>query len=104
MIGHPANALEAMSMTATLVSKERVRLDVSLKMGLYTYPHPGGKPSELPTSVEATAVGVVDFDPDKRTIAQFVMATNKATMNGGYFAVAVRSVPAPSGAKGAVED
>lgn len=88
-----ANDIKAMTMKGTLLSSDRVRLDVSLKMGLYTYPHAGGKPASLPTEVEATAVGMVDFDPSKRTIKRFNMATEKATMNGGFFAVAVRSVP-----------
>ncbi|CAN5469105.1 hypothetical protein BH23VER1_BH23VER1_01090 [soil metagenome] len=95
--GHATNEIKAMSMDATLVSEDRIRLDVSLKMGLYTYPHPGGKPDELPTAVEATAVGVVDFDPASMTVERFVMATENATMNRGHFAVAVQSVPPPTG-------
>lgn len=101
--GHATNAIKAMSMNATLVSKERVRIDMSLKMGLYTYPHPGGRPQELPNTVEATAVGVVDFDPARKMIRRFVMATDKATMNGGYFAVAVQSVQAPNGERSVVD-
>ena len=66
---------------------------VRVDRGLYTYPHPGGRPADLPTAVEATAVGVIDIDPAKKAIKRFVMATGKATCNGGIFAVAVRSVP-----------
>jgi hypothetical protein len=97
--GHATNEIRAMSMKATLVSNDRVRLDISLKLGLYTYPHPGGKPADLPTAVEATAVGVIDFDPAKKTINRIVIATESATMNGGYFAVAVRSVSGPEGGR-----
>jgi hypothetical protein len=42
--------------------------------------------------VEASAVGLVKFDPSGPSIARFLMATEKASYNGGTFAVAVRSV------------
>lgn len=77
---------ETASIRATLVAEDRVRLDVDLRMkecfpdGAFGY------------QVAATATGVVEFDPAKKTIKRFVMATQKATCGGGVFGVAVRSV------------
>jgi hypothetical protein len=78
---------EDLTMKATLLSKERVRLDVSLKMKeCFAANHFG-------FSVAATAVGVIDVDPSKKTIKRFVMATEKATSGGATIGVAVRSLP-----------
>jgi hypothetical protein len=84
------------SMKATLVSKDRVRLDVSLRMELpppHWYNEVFFKGKGIPPGpwTDATAVGVVDFDPAKKTIKRFVMATEKATYNSGIFGVAVTS-------------
>jgi hypothetical protein len=75
---------ETASIKATLMAKDRVRLDASVKMKECFYS------DKVWISVNATAVGVVDVDPAKRTIKRFVMATEKATC-GGAFAVVVRS-------------
>ncbi len=90
------NEIKQASMKATLVSKDRVRLDVSLQMGhhslpLYVYKDKVKLPAPM---VHATAVGVVDIDPTKKMIRRFVMATEKATYNSGIFGVAVRSLQA----------
>jgi hypothetical protein len=75
---------EQAAIKATLVSKNRVRLDASLRMKECFYS------DKVWIGVNATAVGVVDFDPAKRTIKRCLMATEKATC-GGAFAVVVRS-------------
>jgi len=75
---------ERVAIQCTLISKDRVRLDASLKMKECFYS------DKVWIAVEATAVGVVEFDPAKRTVKRFVMATEKATC-GGPFAVVVRS-------------
>ncbi len=77
------NDIKKLMMKATLVSNDRIRLDVSLRMLI---PRAGS------AAVETTAVGVVDIDPAKGTIRRFVMATEKTPFNGGSFGVAVRSV------------
>lgn len=79
---------EQASIKVTLVSKGRVRLDATLRMKECFYS------DKVWIAVDATAVGLVDFDPAKRTIKRFVMATHKATC-GGPFGVAVRSAAAP---------
>lgn len=78
---------EKASIRATLVSKDRVRLDASLRMKQCFYS------DKVWVGAEVTAVGVVDFDPSKNTIRRFQMATVKAESNGNAFGVAVRSAP-----------
>jgi hypothetical protein len=81
------NEVEQASMKATLVSADRVRLDVRLRM---KHPFYHKKDEAV---VEATAVGVVDVDPSAPAVRKFRLATDKATYNGGTFGVAVRSIP-----------
>ena len=81
------NEIEQVSMKGTLVSNDRVRLDASLRMKHPFYHKKDG------ATVDAVAVGVLDFDAAKPAIRKFRMATEKATYNGGTFGVAVRSVP-----------
>lgn len=77
------NEIEQMSMKATFVAEGRVRLDATLRMK-HPFYH---KKDEA--RVEATAVGVVEFDS---AIRKFRMATEKAIYNGGSFGVAVKEV------------
>jgi hypothetical protein len=78
------NEVEQMSLKATRVAPGRVRLDATLRMKHPFYHKKDG------ATVEAVAVGVVDFEGTR--ITRFRMATEKATYNGGTFGVAVRSV------------
>jgi hypothetical protein len=81
------NEVEQAEMKATLVAAGRVRLDVRLRMK-----HPFYHKKD-DARVEATAVGVVEFEGAGPQVRKFRMATEKATYNGGTFGVAVRSVP-----------
>jgi hypothetical protein len=76
------NAVEQVSMKATLVAAGKVRLDATLRMR-HPFYH---KVDEA--RVDATAVGVVDFEGT--SVTRFRMATEKATYNGGTFGVAVK--------------
>lgn len=89
------NEIEEASMKASLVASDRIRLDASLKMKHPDLPPDGSGSKAVGSSVTATAVGVVEFDPATRTIRRFVLATEKATYSGKDFGVAVRSEVAP---------
>jgi len=80
---------ESASMKASLISKDRVRIDVSLKMKECFDANRFG------FSVAATAVGVVDIDASRKTIHRFVMATEKASCGDASIGVAVRSAVKP---------
>ena len=85
------NRFEEQSLKATVLTvtngKVRARVDGSLKMQHSFYHKDDGK------QVEATLVGLLDFDPVARTISSLQLVTDKATYGGGKFAVAVHSTP-----------
>ncbi len=81
--------IEHAAMKATLAAPGRVRLEAAIRMK-HPFYH---KKDEC--RVDATAVGVVEFDAAKPAIRKFRMATERATYNGGTFGVAVRSVNEP---------
>jgi hypothetical protein len=65
----------------------RVRLDGRLKMQHSFYHKDDGK------IVEADITGFADFEERSQRITSLRLVTQKATYNGGQFAVAVRSIP-----------
>jgi len=84
------NRFERQSLTATVTSvKEgfaRAWLAGDLKMEHWFYHKPDGK------LVEATVVGFVDFNVDRKQIQTLQLVTDEAKYGGGRFAVALRSV------------
>jgi len=84
------NVFEKQTLKATVASVEkgvaRIRLTGEMKMAHSFYHKDDGK------VVEATVIGVGEFDVATRRLRTLRMVTDKATYNGGQFAIAVRSV------------
>ncbi|HXG61584.1 MAG TPA: hypothetical protein VNO22_09425 [Planctomycetota bacterium] len=80
------NKVERVAVRAAWVGPGRVRLDAELRMKHPFYHR------EDDARVEASAAGLVEFDPSGPSITRFLMATEKASYNGGAFVVAVRSM------------
>lgn len=85
------NEIEQQKLTARVLSVEeavcRVRLDGRLRMRHDFYHKPDGK------VVEASLVGLLEFDPRTRRIERLQVVTREATYAGGTFGVAVRAEP-----------
>jgi hypothetical protein len=81
------NEVLEFSMKGTFLEAGRVRLDATLRMK-----HPFYHKKDEAT-VDAAAVGVVEFDPAGPRIRKFRMATERASYNGGTFGVAVSGPP-----------
>lgn len=84
------NVFERQLLKATVTSVNngvvRARLAGDMKMAHSFYHKEDGK------FVEAEVLGFVDFESDTHRIRAIRLVTEKATYNGGQFAVAVRSV------------
>jgi hypothetical protein len=82
------NRFERTSLKGAVVSVEgglaRARLDGGLRMRHSFYHEEDGK------IVEATVVGFMDFDLEKRTLRSLNLVTEKATYGGGNFGIALR--------------
>ena len=79
---------QSLQATVLSVNKDRVRtrVDGHLKMQHSFYHTDDGK------EVDATLVGLLDFEPGERRVTSLQLVTDKAAYGGGKFAVALRSV------------
>lgn len=84
------NRFEEQDLKATIVSLDhdiaRVRLDGHFRMQHSFYHKDDGK------MVDATVIGFMDFDLRRKRAVSIQMMTEKATYNGGQFAVGVNSL------------
>ena len=90
---HPeANKILEQHITSRIISVEsgvaRARLDGHLTMDRGHAPHAG-----TTERIEASLVGYLDFDVQKRSILAFKLVTNKATSDGQDFMAGVTSQP-----------
>jgi hypothetical protein len=85
------NRIDKQELTATVLSIKngvvRARLDGRLKMK-----HPFYHKVDS-NAVEATMVGLIEFEPDKKKVRSFQLATDQATYGRAHFGVTVRLVP-----------
>lgn len=85
------NKIQEQSVTASVLSVAggivKVRLEGRLVMEHWFYHKPDGK------TVDCTFAGYLEYEPKRRKIRTFQIATEQAKYGGGTFGVAVRSHP-----------